>query len=41
VEKMDTTFANPKSRHNIHTMRCIDCHPQGIPKKARTVAWLR
>ena len=33
VEKMDTTFANPKSAHNIHWVRCTDCHAQGIPKK--------
>ena len=33
VEKMDTTFLSPKSRHNIHTMRCADCHPSGIPVK--------
>ena len=31
VEKMDTTFMNPKSRHNIHTVACADCHPKGIP----------
>jgi hypothetical protein len=33
VEKMDTTFANPQSRHNIHFVRCIDCHPEGVPKR--------
>jgi hypothetical protein len=33
VEKMDTSFANLKSRHNIHTVKCIDCHPKGVPKK--------
>jgi hypothetical protein len=33
VEKMDTTFANPQSKHNIHWVRCIDCHPGGAPKK--------
>jgi len=32
VEKMDTTFANAKSAHNIHWVRCADCHQQGIPK---------
>jgi len=32
VEKMDTTFANPKSRFNIHTVACVDCHPKGVPK---------
>ncbi len=34
VEKMDTTFRNPKSAHNIHTAKCLDCHPKGVPKKA-------
>lgn len=33
VEKMDTTFANAKSRHDVHTVKCIDCHPAGIPKR--------
>jgi hypothetical protein len=33
VEKMDTTFANRKSRHNIHFVKCADCHPKGVPKK--------
>jgi hypothetical protein len=32
VEKMDTTFANPASRHNIHWVKCTDCHQHGIPK---------
>jgi hypothetical protein len=40
VEKMDTTYAYPASRHNIHWARCTDCHQHGIPKvkKAVTVA---
>jgi hypothetical protein len=33
VEKMDTTFANPKSKHNIHWVKCADCHPKGVPQK--------
>jgi len=33
VEKMDTTFASTKSPHNIHFVKCLDCHPKGIPKK--------
>ena len=38
VEKMDTTFFNQASRHDIHTVACRDCHPQGIPAaKAPTV----
>jgi hypothetical protein len=34
VEKMDTSFLSPTSTHNVHTVACMDCHPQGIPKKA-------
>jgi hypothetical protein len=37
VEKMDTTFLAPKSAHNIHFVKCVDCHPKGVPRK-RTVA---
>lgn len=33
VAKMDTTFANPKSSHNIHSVKCIDCHTRGVPRK--------
>jgi hypothetical protein len=32
VEKMDTTYSNAKSLHNIHWVRCADCHQHGIPK---------
>ncbi len=32
VEKMDTTFAMPSSRHNIHFVKCADCHPKGVPR---------
>jgi hypothetical protein len=32
VEKMDTSFANAKSTHNIHWVRCGDCHQHGVPK---------
>lgn len=35
VEKMDTTYANAKSSHNIHSVKCADCHQHGIPR-ART-----
>jgi hypothetical protein len=34
VETMDTTFHSLQSRHNIHTVRCTDCHKEGVPKKA-------
>jgi hypothetical protein len=32
VEKMDTTFSDPKSKHNVHWVKCADCHQHGIPK---------
>jgi hypothetical protein len=35
VEKMDTTFLSLKSRHNIHFVKCIDCHPKGVPPKRK------
>jgi hypothetical protein len=36
---MDTTFAKPDSQHNIHFVKCADCHPKGIPpKKQQTKA---
>lgn len=40
VEKMDTSYANPASKQNIHWVRCTDCHQHGIPrvKPAVTVA---
>ena len=38
VETMDTTFKSAKSPHNIHFVKCIDCHTKGIPKKKATGA---
>jgi hypothetical protein len=38
VEKMDTTFKDPKSRHDIHFAKCIDCHPKGVRRRPRAVA---
>ena len=35
VETMDTTFKNPASKHNIHTVKCIDCHPKGVPPRKK------
>jgi hypothetical protein len=32
VETMDTTYADPASKHNIHWVQCTDCHQHGIPK---------
>ena len=37
VEKMDTSFHDAKSRHNIHSVKCIDCHPSGVPRRTRSV----
>lgn len=31
VEKMDTTFLSSGSTHDIHRVRCVDCHREGIP----------
>lgn len=33
VEKMDTTFASSKSPHNIHWVKCADCHTKGVPRR--------
>ena len=33
VEKMDTTYLNAKSTHNVHWVKCTDCHQHGAPKK--------
>jgi hypothetical protein len=33
VEKMDTTFMNPKSTHNVHSVKCGECHPKGVPPR--------
>jgi hypothetical protein len=32
VEKMDTTFLSKDSRHNVHWVKCVDCHPAGVPR---------
>ncbi len=32
VEKMDTSFSNSSSNHNIHWVKCADCHQHGIPR---------
>ena len=36
VEKMDTTFASKSSQHNIHWVKCTDCHQHGVPKVKKT-----
>ncbi len=33
VEKMDTTFRSTGSKHNIHWVKCADCHTHGVPRK--------
>jgi hypothetical protein len=33
VETMDTTFKSTQSPHNVHRVKCTDCHTKGIPKK--------
>lgn len=33
VEKMDTTFLSSKSKHNIHFVKCGDCHTNGVPER--------
>lgn len=38
VEKMDTTFASTASRHNVHWVKCADCHPNGVPAKRAPAA---
>ncbi len=35
VEAMDTTFKSTGSTHNIHFVKCTDCHTKGIPRKHR------
>jgi len=38
VEKMDTSFRATGSKHNIHWVKCIDCHTKGVPKKKTQAA---
>jgi RNase P subunit RPR2 len=38
VEKMDTTFKDPKSPHDIHFVKCLDCHPKGVRRRTPAVA---
>jgi hypothetical protein len=33
VETMDTTFKATNSVHNIHFVKCSDCHPNGVPER--------
>ncbi|MGE5326539.1 MAG: multiheme c-type cytochrome [Deltaproteobacteria bacterium] len=38
VETMDTTFKSTNSPHNVHFVKCTDCHTKGIPHKRLTVS---
>ena len=38
VEKMDTTFVNGESRHNVHFVKCADCHPKGVPPRRQRMS---
>jgi len=38
VEKMDTTYSSAASAHNVHWVKCIDCHQHSIPKAKAHVA---
>jgi hypothetical protein len=33
VEKMDTTFQDRTSKYNVHSVKCVDCHQGGVPKR--------
>ena len=33
VEKMDTSFVSPNSKHNVHWVKCGDCHTKGVPPR--------
>ncbi|HTY87703.1 MAG TPA: hypothetical protein VMB80_09590 [Candidatus Acidoferrum sp.] len=35
VETMDTTFKSSASLHNVHFVKCADCHPHGVPERPR------
>ena len=37
VETMDTSFKDRTSKHNIHSVKCVDCHAKGVPRKASNV----
>ena len=34
VETMDTSFFSATSKHNIHFVKCSDCHTKGVPRRA-------
>jgi hypothetical protein len=36
VQQMDTTFRSQESKHNVHWVRCEDCHTRGVPRRRPT-----
>jgi NapC/NirT cytochrome c family protein/cytochrome c554/c'-like protein len=40
VATMDTTFQSANSPHDIHSVKCVDCHANGVPKKKTLAAAL-
>jgi hypothetical protein len=38
VETMDTTFRSLASKHNIHFVKCADCHTNGVPERKKRLA---
>ncbi|HEY1469421.1 MAG TPA: multiheme c-type cytochrome [Candidatus Acidoferrum sp.] len=37
AETMDTSFKDRSSKHNIHSVKCTDCHTKGVPRKTGVV----
>jgi hypothetical protein len=37
VETMDTTFKDKASKHNIHSVKCADCHTKGVPRRRKQI----
>ena len=35
LEKLNEVVRSPESRFDVHTVRCIDCHPKGVPPKRK------
>lgn len=31
VEEMNTTYRDPASPNDVHSVACVDCHPSGVP----------
>jgi hypothetical protein len=38
VETMDTSFRSSDSPHDVHSVACEDCHPQGVPPRKERAA---